>query len=147
MGLDFAIDELYASGWSALDSSGCAHHTDGRAFPTIAKITQAFEAQGLTLSIRHIQLFDCYRAHWREAADSSDKSLHNTTALGAVVGQSEQEAAVYALSQMRRQCVTASMQPISEYANAGLSNLNPSSASSNVLISIRSAVDRASAHA
>lgn len=94
MGLDFAIDELYATGWSSLDSAGCAHHADGRAYPTIDKVVQSFAARGLVLGIRHIQLFDCYRAEWRDASG---------VALGAVVGQSEAEAAVYALSQMRRQ--------------------------------------------
>lgn len=97
MGLDFAIDELYATGWSSLDSAGCAHHVDGRAYPTVDKVVQTFAARGLVLSIRHIQLFDCYRAEWRDAM---------SVALGAVVGQSEAEAAVYALSQMRRQAVS-----------------------------------------
>lgn len=94
MGLDFAIDELYATGWSSLDTAGCSHHADGRAFPTVPKVEALFADAGLTLSIRHIQLFDCFRAEWRDSSG---------TALGAIVGQSEIEAAVYALSQMRRQ--------------------------------------------
>lgn len=98
MGLDFAIDELYATGWSSLDSAGCAHHADGRAYPTVERVMQTFASCGLTLNLRHIQLFDCYRAEWRDAAG---------VALGAVVGQSEAEAAVYALSQMRRQGVAS----------------------------------------
>lgn len=98
MGLDFAIDELYATGWSSLDSAGCAHHADGRAYPTVEKVVQTFASRGLVLSIRHIQLFDCYRAEWRDAAG---------VALGAVVGQSEAEAAVYAMSQMRRQAMAS----------------------------------------
>jgi len=29
MGLEFALDELYASGWTDLDSMGCSRHSDG----------------------------------------------------------------------------------------------------------------------
>ena len=93
MGLDFAIDELYATGWSALDTSGCEHHADGRAYPTPETVRGEFEQAGFELTLRHIQLFDCYRAEWRDAGDA---------AVGAVVGQTEDEAAVYALSQLRR---------------------------------------------
>ena len=93
MGLDFAIDELYATGWTGLDSSGCEFHADGRAFPSIDRVRRSFEEAGYTLTIRHIQLFDCFRAEWRDASNDG----------GAVVGQTEREAAVYALSQLRRQ--------------------------------------------
>lgn len=93
MGLDFAIDELYATGWTALDSSGCEHHSDGRSYPGLNRIRREFAAAGYDLSIRHIQLFDCYRAEWRDASGK---------AVGAVVGQSEAESAVYALSRFRR---------------------------------------------
>ncbi len=93
MGLDFAIDELYASGWSELDTSNCEFHADGRFIPTVGRIGKCFEDAGFALTVRHIQLFDCFRAEWRDAAGNG----------GAVVGQSEREAAVYALSQMRRQ--------------------------------------------
>ncbi len=93
MGLDFAIDELYATGWTALDSAGCEVHGDGRAFPSVARARMEFAAGGYDLTVRYVQLFDCYRAEWRDA--SGDAS-------GAVVGKSETEAAVYALSQLRR---------------------------------------------
>lgn len=94
MGLEYAIDELYATGWTALDSSGCEYHADGRAFPTVERVKREFTLAGMDLSVRHIQLFGCHRAEWRDAAGK---------AAGAVVGQSEPEAAVYALSQLRRQ--------------------------------------------
>ena len=98
MGLDFAIEELYGSGWSALDSAGCDHHTDGRPYPRIKRVTDEMRQLGYELSIRHIQLFDCYRAAWTEIGGEGG---------GAVVGRSEAEAAVYALSQARRQMATA----------------------------------------
>ena len=96
MGLDFAIDELYATGWSSLDSSGCKHHVDGRTYPGIDAVKAAFRDAGFELTLRHVQLFDCHRAEWREAAG---------TPAGAVVGRTEAEAAVYALSQFRRRPV------------------------------------------
>jgi hypothetical protein len=93
MGLDFAIDELYASGWQALDSAGCKHHADGRVYPEVTRVRDEFGRAGYDLAIRHIQLFDCFRAEWRDQGGA---------AAGAVVGRTEPEAAVYALSQMRR---------------------------------------------
>lgn len=99
MGLDFAIDELYATGWTAMDSAGCEHHTDGRPFPTVQRVAQEFLAAGFRLSLRHVQLFDCFRAEWH---DSSGQIA------GAVVGGTESEAAVFALSQMRRSLAAVS---------------------------------------
>jgi hypothetical protein len=98
MGLDFAIDELYATHWTPLDTSGCTHHTDGRAYPSIDRIKREFAEAGFSISLRHVQLFDCYRAEWRDASGAP---------AGAVVGRTEAEAAVYALSQLRRGLVGA----------------------------------------
>ena len=95
MGLDFAIDELYATGWTAMNSSGCMHQ-GGRAYPTVQRVQDEFRQAGFDLTLRHVQLFDCYRAEWRESSGN---------AAGAVVGRSEAEAAVYALSQMRRRAL------------------------------------------
>jgi len=96
MGLDFAIDELYATNWTPLNSSGCKHHSDGRAYPTVDRIKNEFTEAGFTITLRHVQLFDCYRAEWRDGSGNP---------VGAVVGRSESEAAVYALSQLRRSLV------------------------------------------
>jgi hypothetical protein len=92
MGLDFAIDELYATGWTAMKSSGCKHHA-GRAYPTLERVRDEFQQAGFEVTLHHVQLFDCYRAEWRDSSGN---------AAGAVVGRSDAEAAVYALSQMRR---------------------------------------------
>ncbi len=97
MGLDFAIDELYATGWSALDTTGCEHTSSGRMFPSVKRATREFEDGGCVLRVRHVAAFDCYRAEW------SDK---RGAPLGAVVGRSEAEAAVYALAHWRRQAAT-----------------------------------------
>lgn len=93
MGLDFAIEELYGSGWSTLDSTGCSCLPDGRLYPGVERVRQEFDSVGFVLNLRRIDLFDCYRAEW---------SLPNGQAVGAVVGHTEAEAAVYALAQMRR---------------------------------------------
>jgi hypothetical protein len=98
MGLDFAIDALYESGWQAeakdLDrAAGHARHADGRIYPSEALIREFFQENGFELGVRHIQLFDCYRAEWRTRSGEP---------VGAVVGQSAEEAAVYAMSQLRK---------------------------------------------
>lgn len=93
MGLNFAIDALYATGWTP-DPTGCKRSPDGRHYPDEQAVRSAFAAQGCDLTIRHIQLFDCYRAEWRDPA---------AALAGAVVGQTAEEACVYAMSQLRRQ--------------------------------------------
>jgi hypothetical protein len=94
MGLEFALDALYETGWTSSLSEKIEHHADGRSYPPIASITQVFVDHGYELSLKHIQLFDCCRAEWRDTAGQ---------ACGAVVGQSATEAAVFALAQLRRQ--------------------------------------------
>ncbi|MCC6660362.1 MAG: hypothetical protein IT437_05700 [Phycisphaerales bacterium] len=93
MGLEIAIDDLYATGWSGLDTTGCLYGIDGRSYPGPERVRQEFQAAGFGFTTRHVQLFNCYRAEWREAGGG---------AAGAVVGHTEAEAAVYALAQMRR---------------------------------------------
>jgi hypothetical protein len=93
MALEYAIESLYASGWSALDTRGCSHVADGRAVPSVQRVAEEFESKGYALRLQYVQLFDCYRAQWMDGAGGL---------LGAVVGQSETETAVYALSQLRR---------------------------------------------
>jgi hypothetical protein len=93
MGLEFAVDQLYATGWAALDTRGCSRLADGRAYPGPERVRVEFADSGFQLTTRHIQLFDCYRAEWRDTAGA---------AAGSVVGHTVEEAAVYALSQMRR---------------------------------------------
>jgi hypothetical protein len=94
MGLDFAVDALYATDFQAGEVSSCRTHRDGRAIPTLGAIGDAFRAHGCELSIRHVQLFDCHRAEWRDEAGNI---------AGAVVGQSAEEAGVYALALLRQQ--------------------------------------------
>lgn len=98
MGINYAIDDLYATGWQALDSAACEHHSDGRPFPTVQSVRQSFEAAGLEMEITYILLFDCYRAQWRDSSGAAQ---------GAIVGATAAEAAVYALAQLRRVLASA----------------------------------------
>jgi len=100
MGIHFAVDELYATGWNPLDSTGCAHTADGRLVPSVDRVRRECAGLGYTLELSHVQLFDCYRAAWSRAGEPGHE--------GAVVGSSEHEAAVYALAQLRRAPATAS---------------------------------------
>jgi hypothetical protein len=56
-------------------------------------VAAEFKTGGFDLTVRHIQLFDCFRAEWKDAIG---------TPSGAVVGRTQAEAAVYALSHLRR---------------------------------------------
>ena len=46
MGLDFAIDELFATGWSALDTTGCESE-GGRWVPSVDRVMREFEQRVL----------------------------------------------------------------------------------------------------
>lgn len=97
MGLDFALDELHATGWTSLDTAaGPAQHTDGRAHPSLDRVKQEFAAAGCKFTMRKVDRFNCYRAEWTKPDGQGTDS---------VVGHSEAEAAVYALAQLRRQLV------------------------------------------
>jgi hypothetical protein len=98
MSFEFALDELYATGWSDLDSSGCSHHRDGRAYPRPDRVKQEFAAAGVDLTIEKVDAFNCYRAKWTDA---------DTGQPVTVVGACEAEAAVFALARLRRQPVGA----------------------------------------
>ena len=63
------------------------------------RVHQEFASAGFDLSISHSEKFDCYRAEWREAGAES--------IAGSTVSKSQEEAAVYALSQLRRSLAIA----------------------------------------
>ena len=93
MAIQFALDELYATGWNALDSAGCAYSGDGRAYPTPGRGRAEFDTAQHRLSLERVEAFDCYRAVWSDATG---------TPLGSAVATSEHEAAVYALARLRQ---------------------------------------------
>lgn len=93
MNLQYSVDKLYETGWQPTDVTGCERLPDGRLYPSVAQVQAAFAAAGYSLTIRHVQLFDCCRAVWSDSTG---------TAAGAVVGADEREAAVFALAQLRK---------------------------------------------
>lgn len=98
MSISIVLDELQATGWSGLDSTGCQFDSAGRAYPGVRRVEREFQAAGLDFHITHVDQFNCFRAEWREPGA--------TEIAGSVVSASEAEAAVHALAQMRRTLAT-----------------------------------------
>ncbi len=103
MGLDFAVDQLYATGWTTLDTRDCERLPDARPYPTPDRVAHEFKELGHTLHVTRIQLFSCYRASWTDSSGCE---------VGAVVGHTAEEAAVFALSQIRRNMCAAAPEQI-----------------------------------
>ena len=99
MAITIALDELLSTGWSGLDTTGCSYDDTGRAFPSVQRIHQEFASSGFDLTIAHIPAFNCYRAQWCEAGA--------TTIAGSTVSNSQEEAAIHVLAQLRRSLATA----------------------------------------
>jgi hypothetical protein len=99
MGIAIALDELLATGWSGLDSTGCSFDSSGRAYPTVQRVHNEFVGAGFELTITHVASFNCYRAEWREAGAAA--------VAGSTVSRSQEEAAVHALAQLRRSLAAA----------------------------------------
>lgn len=93
MGLNIALDELRATGWMSLDSAGCSFDSEGRAYPRVDRVSREFAEAGYGLEIKRLPKFNCVQAEWRDAGG---------TDFGHVVGQTPEEAAVYALAQLRK---------------------------------------------
>lgn len=101
MGLDFAIDALYATAWQTLDTTGCECTPSGQFYPGVERTTREFAEQGYELAIRKVDLFDCYRAEWTDRSGQP---------VGGVVGATPEEAAVYALALHRRAAMQSLVQ-------------------------------------
>lgn len=95
MRLNYAIDELYATGWSPLYSPAAERSPDGRRYPSVQEVAAEFAAAGVGFRVREVEEFGCFRAAWGGEGDASG-------AQGQVVGQSPDEASVYALAHLRR---------------------------------------------
>ncbi|MBX3385484.1 MAG: hypothetical protein KF768_02835 [Phycisphaeraceae bacterium] len=93
MSLTIALDELEATGWRTLDTSGCMYDGDGRPYPGPRRVADEFASAGFRFGLERIDRFSCVKATW-QAVDGSPS--------GSVVGQTDQEAAVYALAHLRR---------------------------------------------
>jgi hypothetical protein len=62
-------------------------------------VKQEFAAAGFDLTLTHNTQFNVHGAEWREAGSSA--------IAGSVMSRSQEEAAVYALAQLRRSLATA----------------------------------------
>jgi len=91
MGNEFAVDDLYTTGWLPLDTSGCARDSQGRWYPTKSRIDRECEELGATISVDEAQKFGCVTASW----NVSDQS-------GRCIAGSTDEALIHALGQARR---------------------------------------------
>jgi len=74
------------------------YDADGRAFPRLPRVEAEFKDAGFAFDVRRIEKYNCARATWRDAAGAE---------AGSVVGATPEEAAVFALAQLRRSLVNA----------------------------------------
>jgi hypothetical protein len=101
MNLDYAVERLYQTGWSAAGEWDLDHLPDGRAFPSVLAVQRDFARAGLELSIKHNLMFACFRATWAPAGEPLDPQHAADETHGTVIGACQREAAVYALAQLR----------------------------------------------
>lgn len=101
MNLDYAVDRLYEVGWLPAVEMELETLSDGRKFPSVVAVQQAFARAGLELAIKHNMMFNCYRATWGPAGEPLDPGHAADEQHGTVVGACQREAAVYALAQLR----------------------------------------------
>lgn len=95
MTLLYAVDALYEAGFCPTHEMDLETLPDGRAFPSVIAVQNEFSKLGYELSIKHNLVFNCYRATWSRTGRGGVQIDE-----GIVVGQTELEAAVYALAQL-----------------------------------------------
>jgi hypothetical protein len=101
MNLEYAVERLLDTGWTASPEFEVERLPDGRSFPSVRSVREEFARAGLELSIRQNLIFGCYRAAWAPAGETVDPSIHTDERHGTVIASCEREAAVYALAQLR----------------------------------------------
>jgi hypothetical protein len=101
MSLTYAVERLYQTGWTELCGCELESLPDGRRYPSILAVQREFARAGLELSIKHNLIFKCARATWAPAGEPLDPSHTPDSRHGTVVGACQNEAAVYALAQLR----------------------------------------------
>jgi hypothetical protein len=102
MSLQIAVDRLYETGWTPAAGEETESAPDGRVFPGLLSIQRTFFAAGLELAIKHNLVFNCYRATWYPIGQPLEGWATADATHGTVVGQTDVEAAVYALAQLRQ---------------------------------------------
>jgi hypothetical protein len=101
MNLNYAIDRLHETGWRPEVAADAETAADGRRYPSVLSVQQAFAAAGLELAIKHNLVFNCYRATWAPVGETLDPAHETDERHGTVIGACEREAAVFALAQLR----------------------------------------------
>ena len=100
MNLEYAVERLYEVGWRP--SYQDVHRLpDGREYPSVHAVRGDFARAELQLVIKHTPDFGCYRATWAPLGQPVDPPVSADARHGTVIGASEQEAAVYALAQLK----------------------------------------------
>jgi hypothetical protein len=99
--LTFAVERLLDTGWSAAGESSLKHLPDGRPYPDVAAVRREFDRAGLRFELKQNSTFNCCRATWAPSAETPDPEHAEDDRHGTVVGSCENEAAVYALAQLR----------------------------------------------
>lgn len=102
MTLEYAVERLYETGWTAVEENDIETLSDGRKFPSVAAVKRQFDEVGLSLSIKHNLMFNCFHAAWTPR-DPGNTDAHP----GTVIGACDREAAVYALAQLRESMAMA----------------------------------------
>jgi len=103
--LNYAVERLLDTGWSASMESDLERLPDGRQFPSVAAVQREFARAGLVLSIKQNLMFGCHRATWAPIGEDLDPAAQTDDRHGTVVGACVREAAVYALAQLRASLV------------------------------------------
>ena len=101
MNLAFALERLLDTGWSPFGEAHAEHLPDGRQYPGVSAVRREFERAGLNLELKHNFMFNCCRATWAPKGERLDPDHAEDQSHGTVVGTCEDEAAVYALAQLR----------------------------------------------
>ena len=91
MTIEFAVDELYETGWAPLDTAGCNRDSQGRWLPSLDRVGQEIDRLGATLELEDSDGFGCCTASWDTGQES-----------GRCIAGTRAEAAVHALAQARR---------------------------------------------
>ncbi len=102
MSIAVAVDRLYQGGWLPDGQFELDRLPSGLSFPTVEAVRRIFADAGLRLLLKQNLMFKCHRAEWAPVSSAVGEIAGPEDTCGAVVGNCEREAAVYALAQYRK---------------------------------------------
>ncbi len=109
MSIAIAVDRLYEGGWLPSEEMELDRLPNGLRFPSVEAVRREFARAGLDLSLKQNLMYSCYRAAWVPKGESLDQTFEADGRHGTAVGNCEREAAVHALSQLRRALAEAEL--------------------------------------